>query len=168
PEKLKVFVNTMLGETWDRNQEKSDIVGLEDRCLRLNCSHLDIEADVPIGGLILTSGVDVQPNRLECEVVAWGHGEESWSLDYEIIYGDPSQPDVWIALKELLLRDWVCERLLADGTPLIKRISAMGVDAGGHNQQDVYNFVRANAGNRVFAVHGLPRGERSIISPAKP
>jgi phage terminase large subunit GpA-like protein len=164
PESLKVFVNTMLGETWDRDQEKSDIVGLEGRCETLNCSHLDIEADVPLGGLILTSGVDVQPNRLECEIVAWGQGEESWSIDYRIIYGDTSTDDPWLQLKEILMTEWVCERQLASGEPLKRRIAAMGIDSGGHNQQDVYRFVRANRGNHVFAIHGIPRGEKAIIS----
>lgn len=170
-ETLKVFVNTMLGETWDVNNEKSDIEGIEDRCTSNKCAHLSMmeDVEVPAGALIITAGVDTQPNRLECEIVAWGAGEESWSLDYQIIYGDTSQPAPWIELKEILMREWVCERTTWDGLPLKRRITAMGIDSGGHNSQDVYNFVRANGSmNRVFAVHGLPRGEKAIISrPSK-
>ena len=36
---------------------------------------------------IITAGVDVQDNRLELEIVGWGKDEESWSLDYQVIYG---------------------------------------------------------------------------------
>jgi phage terminase large subunit GpA-like protein len=156
-ETLKVFVNTMLGETWDREREPADIVGLEDRCE-------EYKAEVPLGGLIITSGVDVQPDRLECEIVAWGHGEESWSIEYHTLYGDTSQQDVWEQLKEKLFRDFTCEREKSDGTPLTRRIMAIGIDSGGHNTQDVYKFVRANAGRRVFALKGASTGAKSIIA----
>ena len=159
PETLKVFVNTMLGETWDRAHEPADIVGLEDRCEPYN-------AEAPLGVLIITSGVDVQPDRLECEIVGWGHGEESWSLGYHTLYGDPSQPEVWEQLKEKLYRDFTCERTRADGTPLTRRIAAIGIDSGGHNTQDVYNFVRHNAGHRVYALKGANTGAKAVI--AKP
>lgn len=61
---------------------------------------------VPAGGLFLTAGVDVQRDRLECEVVAWGRNKESWSVDYRVLDGDTAQPEVWRKLDRLLGRDW--------------------------------------------------------------
>lgn len=160
-ETLKVFVNTMLGETWDRDNEKAEIDGLENRIEEYN-------AEVPLGVLLLTAAVDVQGDRLECEVVGWGDAEESWSIDYRIFYGDPSGDGVWLELKEFLTHEFVCERLDSKGNPLIKKITATGIDSGGHHTQEVYRFVRANAGNRVFALKGAATGAKAVISrPSK-
>ncbi|WP_419636776.1 terminase gpA endonuclease subunit, partial [Thiolapillus sp.] len=43
----------------------------------------------------LTAGVDVQRDRLECEVVAWGRDKISWSVDYQVLDGDTAQLEVW-------------------------------------------------------------------------
>ena len=41
--------------------------------------------------------------------VAWGHGEESWSIEYHVLWGDPLQADVWDELEELLSSTWLHE-----------------------------------------------------------
>ena len=53
-------------------------------------------AEAPAGVLVLTAGVDVQDDRLEVEVVGWGMGEESWAIDYRVLWGDPGRDDVRI------------------------------------------------------------------------
>jgi len=50
---------------------------------------------VPKGGLVLTAGADVQRDRIEVEVVAWGEGLESWSVDYIVIPGDSATEALW-------------------------------------------------------------------------
>jgi phage terminase large subunit GpA-like protein len=54
------------------------------------------------GGLVLCGGIDVQGDRIELHVVAFGKGMQSWSVDYRIFYGDTSNIDdpCWIALDE--------------------------------------------------------------------
>ena len=37
----------------------------------------------------------VQDDRVELETVGWGRNEESWSLDHQVIEGDPDTPAVW-------------------------------------------------------------------------
>jgi phage terminase large subunit GpA-like protein len=39
---------------------------------------------VPAGVLVLTAGVDIQKDRIECEVVGWGKDHESWSIAYRV------------------------------------------------------------------------------------
>ncbi len=39
-------------------------------------------------------------------VVAWGDGEESWSVGYHVLYGDTGQSDIWSDLDRVLLRQW--------------------------------------------------------------
>jgi phage terminase large subunit GpA-like protein len=86
---LKVWVNTTLGETWIDKGEAPDWERLFER--RENYK-IGI---VPRGGLVLTAGVDVQKDRIECEIVAWGSDKQSWSVDYKIIDGDTVKPEVW-------------------------------------------------------------------------
>jgi phage terminase large subunit GpA-like protein len=156
-ETLKVFVNTMLGETWDRANEKPEIEGLEDHAE-------EYQAEVPKGALVLTAGVDVQPDRLECEVVGWGVDEESWSINYHIIYGDPAHDDVWEDLKVWLTKEYECERETEDGEKLMKKISMTCVDSGGHNAHETYKFCLANRGNRIFAVKGASNDVKTLVS----
>jgi phage terminase large subunit GpA-like protein len=155
-ETLKTFVNTMLGQTWDIANEKPEIEGLEDRAEEYN-------AEVPKGVLLLTAGCDVQGDRIEGEIVGWGVDEESWSIDYFVLYGDPSQDQIWEELKEILTREYECERTDASGFPLKKRISAACVDSGGHFSTETYHFCKANAANRIFAVKGANNDVKTII-----
>lgn len=157
PELLKVFVNTLLGETWDTDQEGSDIKGLEAR-------EEDYNAEVPLGVLCLTAGVDTQPDRLECEVVGWGMDEESWSINYYIIRGDTNQPQVWQQLFEVLSRNYECEREDANGNRLTRTIDAVCIDSGGHNTQAVYSFTKAHPGRKFLAIKGSSTGAKEMIS----
>jgi phage terminase large subunit GpA-like protein len=156
-ETLKTFVNTMLGETWDRANEKPEIEGLEDQAETY-------AAEVPKGVLVLTAGVDVQPDRLECEITGWGVDEESWSVNYHIIYGDPAHDEVWNDLKVILTKEYECERKTEDGYTLRKRISMTCVDSGGHHAHETYKFCLANRGNRVFAIKGSSHDTKTLVS----
>lgn len=130
PDLMKGFVNTVLGEPYEEASEAPEWQRLYER--RETYS----QSIVPIGGLFLTAGVDVQKDRLECEVVAWGRGKESWSVDYIVLDGDTARPEVWRRLDaEILQRDWPH----ASGNTMPVRV--MAVDSG-YATQDVYGFVR--------------------------
>ena len=62
PETLRVFVNTYLGETWEDEGERIDDLGLFDR---------REDYKFPDEIILLTAGVDIQDDRIECEVVVW-------------------------------------------------------------------------------------------------
>ena len=97
PGKLQVWQNTTLAEPWeDKAAQKQD---WQDVYARRGGHQRGI---VPAGGLALTAGVDVQLDRLECEVVAWGPEAESWSVDYAIIPRTPGSPATWSELTDLL------------------------------------------------------------------
>ena len=95
PETLKVWVNTSLGETWKEATEGVDPKGLLNR--KENWGRI-----APDGVAVITAGVDVQDDRLEAELVGWGIGQESWSLQYHVLHGDPAQPKVWEELDRVL------------------------------------------------------------------
>ena len=92
---MQSFINVSLALTYEEKGEKVDPTGLMARAE-------EYRAEVPAGGLYLTAGIDMQMDRLECEVVAWGVGEESWSVGYWVLWGDPLQGDVWNDLDDLL------------------------------------------------------------------
>lgn len=150
---LQTFVNVSLAETWEETGEQADADNLMNRAE----TYL---APVPSGGLVLTAGVDMQQDRLEVEIVAWGHGEESWSIDYQVLWGDPLQNDVWDELEELLSSTWLHE----SGAQL--PIMAACVDTGGTggNTQAAYDWLRGKTGRRIFGVKGVGGWGRPIVA----
>jgi phage terminase large subunit GpA-like protein len=110
---------------------------------------------VPPGGLLLTAGCDVQRNRLEVEIVAWGPNMQSWSVEYLIFEGDTGtvQEDEsvkcpWRELSKLLTKQWPT----ADGGTL--PLARLAVDSGDQTQV-VYGWVRAQHDSRVMATKGM-------------
>ncbi len=110
---------------------------------------------------MLTAGIDMQIDRLEIEVVAWGIGEESWSVDYRVIWGDPLLPDIWNDLDDYLEQSWLHE------SKNKMRISAACLDTGGTGgcTQAAYDYVKNKRGRRVFAIKGVGGWGRSIVAP---
>lgn len=154
PMRLKTFVNTFLGETWEDQGEGVDDMELFQR--RENYE------GVPEDAALLTAGVDVQDDRLEVEVVGWGAGEESWCVDYHVLQGDPSSPQLWKQLDEVLLQTF--EHPI--GKPMI--IRATCIDSGGHHTRAVYNYAKTRAGHRVFAIKGVGGEGKPIVGrPSK-
>lgn len=155
-EERKTFCNTVLGETYKGEGDAPDHVRLFERresyCIGI----------VPRGGLILTCGVDVQKDRLECEVVAWGRNGESWSVEYIVIDGDTSQlvgeKSPWPALAGLLNRDY----RHTDGADM--SIEMMAIDSG-YNTNTVYQFVSKHPANRVIAVDGRDKYSMAVGTP---
>jgi phage terminase large subunit GpA-like protein len=143
PARLQVWTNTKLAETWeDQAGEQIDPTAL---MLRRE----SFGEGLPAGVCLLTCGVDVQDNRLEIEIVGWGRGEESWSIDYQVLYGDPSSPELWAQLDETLSRRYAHKK----DTPDLG-IIATCIDSGGHYTDNVINYCFARSHYRVFAIKG--------------
>jgi phage terminase large subunit GpA-like protein len=144
---LKKFLNSSLAETWEEKGTGADSKSL---AARAEAYPVGI---VPRGGLMLTMGVDTQPDRLEARVWAFGRGEESWLVQRHIIYGDPNleegtEGSPWTRLTEV-------RRTLVPHTDGAQMpIEATVVDTGGHNTHAVYAYCRAHAHAHVLAVKG--------------
>lgn len=154
PMRLKTFVNTILAETWE---DQGD--GVDDYAVAKRKEDYD---GIPENVVLLTAGVDVQDDRLEVEIVGWGIGEETWQIDYQVLYGDPSSPQLWSRLDEVLLATY--EHPI--GEPMIVRSTC--VDSGGHHTRAVYNYAKTRAGHRVFAIKGVGGEGKPIVGrPSK-
>ncbi|MBY5992507.1 phage terminase large subunit family protein [Ferrimonas balearica] len=149
--KLKTFVNTTLGESWQEEGERIDSNDLYRR-------REHYEAEVPAGAVVLTCSVDTQDDRLEAEVRAWGEGFESWAVDFRVFRGDPGRPELWNQLDSFLLGQY--EHSSGAKLP----INCTVIDSGGHFTQQVYDFVKPREGRRVFAIKGLGGSGKPIIS----
>lgn len=148
---LKTFVQTILAETWEEKGEQ-----IEDHALYQRREEYD--AACPAGVLVLTAAVDVQDNRLEAEVVGWGDGEESWSIEYRVFPGSPAHPTVWKDLTDWLQRKW----LHACGISL--RVECVVVDTGGHFTKEAYWYVRRYRG-RCYALKGSNQQGAPLVPP---
>ena len=142
PATLRVWVNTYLGETWEEQGEQVDDYAIAER-------REPFGDTLPMEVVLLTAGVDVQDDRLEVEIVGWGRDDESWSIDYRTVYGDPSSPAVWQDMDSILKQQFERD----DGKILMVRAAC--VDSGGHHTNSVYNYVRPREGNRIFAIKGV-------------
>jgi phage terminase large subunit GpA-like protein len=141
-ETMKTFINTSLGETWMESGEAPD-------WQRLQGLKEDWRAGtVPAGGLLLTAGADVQKDRIEVDVWAWGRGLQSWLIDHIVIDGGPGDPTCWQKLTDLLGRTWVH----ASGTPMT--ISRLAIDTG-YETAAVYAWARQVGFGQVAPIKGL-------------
>lgn len=155
PMRLKAWINTTLGESYEEQGERIDEYDLFQR-------KEDFGDQLPEGAAVLVAGVDVQDDRLACEIVAYGSGEESWSIFYEEIYGDPSSAELWQDLDFILSQTFTHPKR---GEMIIRSTC---IDSGGHYTQQVYNYVRLRSGKRIFAIKGVGGEGRPIIGkPSK-
>ena len=152
PNLLRGFVNLKLGECWDAGE----IASVEAKGLQARVESgfgRDAPHEVPAEACVLTAGVDIQPYRgcFMIEVVAWGPGFESWSIDWIRIDADPTLAPPkggWDELDALLLG-----RTYRHPTLGPMRIAASCVDTGAATN-NVYAFIRPRQKRRVWAVKG--------------
>jgi phage terminase large subunit GpA-like protein len=151
---LKKFRNASLAETFKESGSGADHKDLANRAEPYEMGV------VPRRGLMLTMGVDTQPDRLEARVWTYGRGEESWLLARHIIYGDPNveegQPgSPWTELTRIRRTPLQHE----GGTQMF--IEAVGIDIQGHNTDAVYKYCREHAHENVLAM----RGDKDLGGP---
>ncbi len=153
PRELKPFVNTVLGEAYQAPGEAVAASSLEARLE-------DYGEELPEGVLWLTAGVDVQPDRLEIEVVGWGHGDESWSIEYGILPGNTNHGGVWERLVDYLDRSWQHE------LGITMKVRPVLIDSG-FRPKRVYDFVLPREHRQVFASKGRADvQELPIVTPS--
>jgi phage terminase large subunit GpA-like protein len=152
-ERLKTFFNTELAETWVEQGEAPEWERLLERREKYTAGI------VPRGGLFLVCGVDVHPDRIEAEIVAFGRGYESWSIDYQILEGQTTAENLRVKLEGLLAEVFPSET--GADMPIIR----MFVDSG-NQTSTVYQAVRSLPASRCVAVKGVQRSTIPVGQPA--
>ena len=152
--------------------------GVTPEALRSSCREAYDPATVPAAAGILVGAVDVQDNRLEAEVSAWGLAEVArsdasqlkgwgshefrglqhggrwyrlrrWALEYRRFHGDPGTPELWEQLAEFM------ERPRPHATGPMLRPVVVGIDTGGHYGPQVAEFCKVRGGG-YQPLKGLP------------
>lgn len=125
PRKLKGFVNLTLGETWEEDTgAKMEADSIMER--REKYPHI-----IPDGVKMLTIGADCQDDRVEWAVAGWGDNEESWQIDYQVLFGDLATDEFWVTLYNKMR------------TPYGGHHAKLcAIDSGGHFTDQVYEFCR--------------------------
>ena len=148
--RLMVWKNTALGETFKDHGDAPAWELLADR--REPYAMGECPADV----LVLTAGVDVQDDRIECDVWGWREGETSWLIDHIVIEGSPRNEAPWDALAaDVLRRVWPHAR----GGGL--RIARACVDTGGRDTTRVYGHLRRLGLPSIRATKGVEGWNRA-------
>lgn len=115
---------------------------------------------VPLGGMVLAAGVDVQDNRLEVVVWAAGREDRRWAVDYRVIPCDPGRWDSWLQLDAYLSTRFPH----AGGQSLA--IDAAAIDTQGHFTHQVYRYAMLREARRVHAIQGSSRDSQPIVAGA--
>ena len=152
--------------------------GVTPEALRTSCREDYDPTTVPAGAAVLIGAVDVQDNRLEAEISAWGLVEVArddasqlkgwgshefrglqhagrwyrlrrWALEYRRFHGDPGTPEIWEQLAEFMEQP----RPHASG-PMLRPV-AVGIDVGGHYGTMVAEFCKVR-GHGYQPLKGLP------------
>lgn len=150
PHKTRVHINTVEGETYDSHEAtKVDVAAL--KLLAFKPEWIDGRPAMPRAAGWLTTGTDVQGNRLETQSIAWGRGEEQWILDQVIMPGDTSSraPDgPWSDLDVYQSAWWP----RASGGS--QRLNAGCVDTGGESSLPASDYVRHKGPRKIVGVKG--------------
>lgn len=149
--KMKAWVNTTKGESWQGDLETTDADELRQRAEPFPLRRM------PRGCLLLLCGGDTQDNRIEFGVWGLGLGGETWSIDHQVFYGNPALSHVWDEA-EAFLRT----ATYAHDCGPSQSIYATAIDSGGHHANGVYAFAHRLRSLRVHAIKGASGREHSI------
>jgi phage terminase large subunit GpA-like protein len=149
PEELQTFINTILAEGWSEAGAELDETALQGRAETFGLENIPIEV------LVVTAGVDVQDDRLECTITGWSREGVCFVLGHIVIWGSVEDDTTWIELDELLCSRWK--------HPLggVIGVDACAVDSG-DNTDKVYSFCFPRLRRRVMAIKGMAGPRPSI------
>ena len=149
------WTNTRLAETFEEDGERVSDSILFNRREKYG-------PEIPEQVVILTAGVDDQGDRLEVGVTGWGANEESWDIEYKVLWGDPSKQEVWKHLDEFLSKQY------SHASGYTWRISSTAIDTGGHHTKQVYDYVKSRQDKDIWAIKGSNQHGVPIVSkPSK-
>jgi phage terminase large subunit GpA-like protein len=160
--KLKSVINTVFGQTYSEKNKDISSSMIETRRENYFPGKPQHERpDVPAGAAILTAGGDVQQNRIEIEIVAYGKGYESWSIEYLVFHGDPAQEFVWSQIEQ-----YFSQRVYTHENGSKMYLAIMLIDSK-FKTEIVNKFCKRNEHRRWFPVQGRDGWGRGYIERPK-
>ena len=149
---IKTFKNTELGECW---VEQGEAPVWEKLLERMEDYRI---GTIPAGGLLLVAGTDIQKDRIEVSVWAYGRSKESWLVEHRVLSGETSRADVWQSLAAMLSETW------SHTSGIEIPLARIAIDSG-YATQETYGFVRQIKDARVLTIKGVAKGAALIGMP---
>ena len=149
PEKLQVFYNLDLGLPFEERTggvEYQQVHRLRDDRIQKNF--------VPKEALFMTCAADVQRNRIEAEIKAYGDRFRCWGIDHRVFYGNTNDiyDPCWQQFRAIK------DEVFTDN----RRIDIQIVDSGdGETQSAVYDFCEIFGDGIILPLKGLAVTERT-------
>lgn len=145
PQKLQTFYNLTLGLPFEEREGS-----LEIETVRRLKDPLAENNKLPEDALFLTMAADVQDNRIECEIKAWGDRFRCWGLDHRVFYGNPKNrfDDCWKKLFAVKDETFGKRR---------KTVGVGFIDSGdGENKDLIYSLCHEFGDGIVLPSKGFP------------
>lgn len=160
PEAMKVFTQQKLGMAWEGANDAPDSQKLFEQRGKYVKRGL-----IPGWACEIILTADVQGDRIEWDVFAYGPDLSCARFDWGVVEHDPLEAEAWAQLALVIGRRWPGEKTIDLGADIV------GVDLGGKKgvTERVYRFVRGR--HNVHALKGssdheavpLTRGKRRRI-----
>jgi phage terminase large subunit GpA-like protein len=148
---IRTFQNLVCGESYEIESTKPpEYRAIYDR--REEYLEVDGELILPERSLFLTVGADVQLDRIEAEVLAWGLDDETWGIEYKAFRGNPETPALWNEFDQWIQKKW----LHPSGHKLWPACTL--IDSG-NKPHAIYDYSFRCAPRQVYA----SKGERGYI-----
>ncbi len=143
-ESVRVFITQKLAEGWEDKSAKMDPQGLLARL-----EHYGEDIEVPADAVAITAGIDVQENRFEVQVIAWGPAEERWVINAVAVPGDPRLDSTQGQLLQELNRKYT------HASGVLLPVHATCIDSG-FAAEEIYRFVlKHQSYRRIYATKGI-------------
>ncbi len=149
PEKLQVFYNLDLGLPFE--ERTGGVEYQQVQRLRVETAEKNV---VPKEALFMTCAADVQRNRIEAEIKAYGDRFRCWGIDHRIFYGNTLDiyDPCWQQFRSIKDEEFT------DG----RRIDVQLVDSGdGETQSAVYDFCETFGDGVILPLKGLRVTDRT-------
>lgn len=149
PEKLQVFYNLDLGLPFEERTggvEYQQVHRLRDDNMPKNF--------VPKEALFMTCAADVQRNRIEAEIKAYGDRFRCWGIDHRVFYGNTNDiyDPCWQQFRAIK------DEIFTDN----RQVDIQIVDSGdGETQSAVYDFCETFGDGVILPLKGLAVTERT-------
>jgi phage terminase large subunit GpA-like protein len=141
PEKLRVWTNTFLCETYEEDYDKIEQHDIENRAERY-------EDLIPSKVRILSVGGDIQKDRIEVLLDGWAYEHERFAIEHKIFWGNTEEDEVWNELDSYL-----SQHFLHPSGKMMK-IDCGCIDMG-HDQDRVLTFLRKFIPKKILPCKGI-------------
>ncbi len=164
PIKLKVFYQQYLGLPYESAVDvpsHAKLMKIKGGAPNAKTSPVRRGIIPPWAGFV-TMAADLQGDRFEWSATAWGPGPMSAVIDHGVINTPPLHAEGWRELRKVFGTEW-------PSVHLRNQIAVKyGIDTGGHNTQQAYQFIKANPD--VLGIKGMtgPRARfEPLLQPSK-